>query len=628
MLPGLLFFVYSPKVLPCGGNGCTARAYPLLTTWCPWPELRANPGSLMGDLLKKLLVVAAVGAISFVFIVQFQPGSTDVSQVKSGSQCAAEAEGQCIVAQSDFITAVRMATPPNLDNDRIENRIRTLVMEGLVQRHLLLADAERLQVTVSDKAVTAHLAKGLARVSLPVDQEEYSYYIGLQGPPDGPARPMYVSDSKTGKFEYKRYTRWVSRVSTKTLKDFRVFQRKEAIAARMRSIVKSRVRISEAEARADYERKNEKIQVEYLKLERAWFAKYVLDASDEVVAKWVQGHKDDIAKSFKSSQETYLPGCRVARHILVRVDPTAEDKKAAKAAARAKLEKARKAIKKASDFAKVARKFSEDSASRAAGGALGCFAPGKLAKPATTQALDEAIHKLKKGDVSEIIETTFGLHLAIVDDVLDEKAAEAFGMDVVGKELYRKQEAERLAAEAGKKIRAAAAGGKKLEEALSIYLAETLRGDAKEAYEAGKAKAAEKKKGDEDEDEDESSAVNAWTDASRPAVAESDEFGLAGMPFFGIQNSGAARRELFSIAKVGDVAGDLVKLIDGYAVAKLMKKIPVTQKQWDEERVQHIAGLRREKQKDALTAYMHRLRTTLNKIEFLIAVTKKIDPKK
>ena len=80
-----------------------------------------------------------------------------------------------------------MTSPPNLDNDQVENQVRALVVEGLIQRHLLLQDAKRLQITVSDAAVTRHLAKGLARVSLPADQEDYAYYVGLQGPPDGPA---------------------------------------------------------------------------------------------------------------------------------------------------------------------------------------------------------------------------------------------------------------------------------------------------------------------------------------------------------------------------------------------------------------------------------------------------------
>jgi len=590
----------------------------------------------MSKAIKQVFVIGAVIAISMVFIIQFRPGSTDVS-TGSGPSCAIENSGACIVSQSDFVTAFRIAAPGSIDNDKFSNQLRVLVIEGLVQRWLLNEDAERLGVSISSKEVTRQLSNGLARVSLPVDQQQFAYYIRLVPAPEGPARQMSVKDPRTDKFDYERYQKWVQRMSAKTEKDFKVFQTKEAIAARMRALIEARVRVSEAEAFADYAHKNRKVGVDYLKLERGWYKEYIVDQSDDAVDAWADKNKAEVDEAFKARKDSFMPECRRARQILVRVDETDADKEGAKKKARAKLDQAVKALKRGDKFAAAAKAFSEDASSARHGGDLGCFAAGKLAKPGTTKAIDDAVFKLKKGKVSEVIETSFGVHLVKLVEVLEGKKAEAHGRRVVARELYLRKKADSLTAEAGKQIRAAVAGGKTLQQALDAHLQAVMPEATKLAFEKGRAAESAKKDDKDAKDDkkddgaDKSAPVNAWTNAGRPRIETSSPFTMTGPPFGGVEKPVEATRMMFQIDKVGAVAADLVKLYDGYAVAQLKEKQPVSEKDWDEKRVEHIARLRRAKQQEALVGYVHRLREQLAKslvYKIKLRVDEKDDKKK
>lgn len=573
----------------------------------------------MSKAIKQIVVVAAVVAISMVFIIQFRPG-TNV-ELGGGPTCAVEISGECI-PHSDFVTAYRLAAP-NIDPEQLKQlRMRELVVEGLIERWLLLKDAERLGVSASSEDVTRYVAgKSLARFSLPAGREQtfiplLQRFLGPQiiGEPLGPARRIPVYDAKTLKFDYKRYQRWVQRSTPKTEKDFKEFQRQEAIAARMRGLVRSRVRVSELEARKAYESFNEKLVVDYVKLERAYYRDHVIDASEDAIDTWLASNGDEVEESWKERQEQYLPECRKARHLVVRVDETNPDEEAAKAAARGKVEAAKKRIDGGEAFADVAGEVSEDANTKADGGKLDCFAAGKLAAPGTTKAIDDAIFALDRGAVSDVIETQYGFHLVTVDAVLDAEQAEKLGRREVAKDLFLRKEAERLASEGAKQILAAVKDGKSLQEALDAHLDDVLPAEAKEAIAKGKAAG--------DEGDSDGGELDAWTDPSRPKIRTSDPFTVSGPPFSQVENPAEAARMLFAIEKKGGVPDDVIKLIDGYAVAQLEERQPVTDETWKKERVDYMAGLRRAKQQDALIAYVQRLRSQYAKeIAYRIKLT-------
>jgi len=97
-----------------------------------------------------------------------------------------------------------------------------------------------------------------------------------------------------------------------------------------------------------------------------------------------------------------------ARHILIKVDPGAEESKKSKA--RKKLETVQKKLRKGGDFEALAKEYSEGPTS-VKGGDLGYFGRGQMVKP-----FEEAAFSLPQGKVSDIVETQFGYHLIKVID--------------------------------------------------------------------------------------------------------------------------------------------------------------------------------------------------------------------
>ncbi len=73
--------------------------------------------------------------------------------------------------------------------------------------------------------------------------------------------------------------------------------------------------------------------------------------------------------------------------------------------AKAEIEELLKKIKSGSDFAELARQYS-DCPSKRNGGNLGKFTRGAMAKP-----FEDAAFKLKKDQISGIVETEFGYHI-------------------------------------------------------------------------------------------------------------------------------------------------------------------------------------------------------------------------
>ncbi|MBR3627327.1 MAG: peptidylprolyl isomerase [Elusimicrobia bacterium] len=116
----------------------------------------------------------------------------------------------------------------------------------------------------------------------------------------------------------------------------------------------------------------------------------MITASEDEINKYYEEHKEDFTN----------PIAVVAKHILV---PTREE-----------AEIAFDRINKGEPFDKVAQEMSTDKVSAQRGGQIGPFRRGELVKE-----FEEVVFNLKKGEVSEIVETPFGLH--IITKVSEEK---------------------------------------------------------------------------------------------------------------------------------------------------------------------------------------------------------------
>ncbi|MGD9335544.1 MAG: peptidyl-prolyl cis-trans isomerase [Desulfobacterales bacterium] len=137
---------------------------------------------------------------------------------------------------------------------------------------------------------------------------------------------------------------------------------------------------------------------------------------------------DTHPNSFKKSEQVK------ASHILIKVDSQAE--RSVKDEKKAKLQKIQERLKAGEDFAVLAKEISE-CPSNIKGGDLGYFGRGQMVKP-----FEDVAFELKKGEVSDIVETRFGYHLI---KVVDRKPASVMGYEDVKDKIgqYLKQEKTR-----------------------------------------------------------------------------------------------------------------------------------------------------------------------------------------
>jgi len=113
-----------------------------------------------------------------------------------------------------------------------------------------------------------------------------------------------------------------------------------------------------------------------------------------------------LKKQIKVTDED-LAGFIRCSHILVRV-PYAQDaeKQKKEDEAKAKIEQIAKEIQGGLDFGEAAKKYSEDTGNKDKGGDLDFFGKNYMAPE-----FEEASFKLKPGEVSPVVKTSFGYHL-------------------------------------------------------------------------------------------------------------------------------------------------------------------------------------------------------------------------
>lgn len=185
------------------------------------------------------------------------------------------------------------------------------------------------------------------------------------------------------------------------------FERREAQVARFSTAdYAAKVNPNEAELTQFYKDNQSLFQAP----EEATVEYVVLDL--ESVRKSITVNEQDVKTQYEQSiQQAAGKEERRASHILIEspaAAPAAEREKA-----RAKAVELQAAARKAPDtFADLARKNSQDAGSAPAGGDLDFFARGAMVKP-----FADAAFAMKKGDISDVVETEFGYHIIRLTDI-------------------------------------------------------------------------------------------------------------------------------------------------------------------------------------------------------------------
>ena len=277
---------------------------------------------------------------------------------------------------------------------------------------MLVKAADKLKLTTSDARLARDLQENptIASLRLPdgkLDMERYRQLAASQGlTPEGfEARVRHdlsVRQVEAGVIETGFAAANVADVSLNAF-----FEKREVQIANFTTAdFVAKVSPTEAELEAFYKAN----QALFQSPEQASVEYVVLDL--DAVKKGITISEADL-KTYYEQNALRLSGKeeRRASHILINAGkdaPAAERQKA-----RARADELLQAVRQSPDgFADVAKKNSQDTGSSANGGDLDFFARGAMVKP-----FEDAAFALKKGDISEVVESDFGYHIIKLTDV-------------------------------------------------------------------------------------------------------------------------------------------------------------------------------------------------------------------
>jgi len=381
--------------------------------------------------LKKLSVflwIVIAAFIGTIFVVWgagkrgMERGDAAIAAV-SGDQILRDEYYSAMRRYADYYRSIYKdrLTPEILEGLDLENR----VLQDLIRKRLLLQEAERLGIVVTDSEVTSVIRR------TPGFQDQ-----------DGNFRPEY----------YMRVLS-MNRMAPET---YEHGIRQSQKVARLQDFIRATVRITDEEVKAKYVEDNEKVNCNFVEFKGRELAKE-LEPSDRELLSLYESQKekykserevkveyllfspetykskvtitdDELRDYYDEHENEYVQEEEVrARHILAKVVEGASEK--VEQEAKKKMEGLLAKVSAGEDFAKLAKENS-DCPSSSKGGDLGFFGRGQMAKP-----FEDTSFSLEVGQVSDVVKTEFGYHIIKVEE---RKEAETQEFEQVADEIRTK----------------------------------------------------------------------------------------------------------------------------------------------------------------------------------------------
>ncbi len=316
-------------------------------------------------------------------------------------------------------------------SDQMMGMIQANVLSGMIDRKVKVSAAPAMGIVESKEQVKKMIVKNFA--------------------------------DKNGNFDYERYKMVLQNFFHTTPGDYEDGIGESLIANRFDRLFEDTSYVTEPELRNTYLLRNEKVNLSYAVIDpgQPRFAKSEMGSAADL-EKYYQAHLDqykvpekreveiawidvrDLADPSNSDLEAMLKenfkesdaaatGERIrAAHILLKISEEGNNEATQMARASSLLSK----LHAGTPFADLARRESEDS-TQAEGGDLGYFAHGQMVKE-----FDAAAFALKKGEVSGLVKTNFGVHII---QLLDRIAAGPVTVERLKPELvyrWKKKEAD------------------------------------------------------------------------------------------------------------------------------------------------------------------------------------------
>jgi peptidyl-prolyl cis-trans isomerase D len=385
----------------------------------------------------------SLGIVVLAFIIFYIPDflAPSGTGVMAGDVIAT-VEGEDITANefqrtySAQIEAYRSTYGSSMSEELLKQLgIEQQIVQQMVDERAALAEAKRLNITVSDEEMRRQI------MSFPAFQENgqfigevrYVQLLRAQRPPTTPA-------------------------------EFESAIRRQLILDKLRASLTDWLSIPDKEVDEEYRRRNDKVKLALVAFTADTFRSQV-SPTDADVSAYFEGHKDDfkipekrkirfvlidvdairkslvippadIEQAYNSSLELYTTPEQVrASHILLSTEGKDD------ATVKAQAEEVLKQAKGGADFAELAKKFSEDESNKDTGGDLDYFPRGRM-----VPEFDQVAFTLEPGQISDLVKTQFGYHIL---KVVDKKPASTRTLDEVRPEITERLTYERATQQAG-----------------------------------------------------------------------------------------------------------------------------------------------------------------------------------
>ena len=288
------------------------------------------------------------------------------------------------------------------------------------------------QQTLDQLVDTKLLAKEARRIGFRASDEDVRQEIA--------ASPTFHSYGSFSPDRYRRLLRYLRM----TPQEFEEQQRNRLVIQRFQKFIDGSIRATDYEVEELFRFEQEQVNLAFLKIASADLVDTVTVTEQQVrefytnntesfrIPERVRLHyvsyaPEDFAAEASVSEDEVLDFYNThknerftdekqvqARHILFSLaDGISDERKAdTRSTAQGILERARGG----EDFAALAEEYSQDTGTASNGGDLGFFGRGRMVKP-----FEEAAFDMEVGQVSDLIETTFGFHIIKVEAIQPER---------------------------------------------------------------------------------------------------------------------------------------------------------------------------------------------------------------
>ena len=320
--------------------------------------------------------------------------------------------GEWEAAHREEVERVRQMMP-TIDAKLLDSeQARYATLERLVRERVLVQAAQAAHLGTSDARLARELQSipAIAELRRPdgtLDMERYRQLLARQGMSPEMFETRMRSDLAARQVQAGvAQTAFIQAVPADLALNA-YFERREVQLARFATAdFAARVKPEDSELEAFYQANQALFQAP----EQASIEYIVLDI--DAVRKTIKLNEQDV-RSYYEQNAARLSGPeeRRASHILISAakDASAAERQKARERAQELLAQARKAP---DSFAQLARKHSQDPGSAPNGGDLDFFSRGAMVKP-----FEDAAFALKKGEISDVVESDFGYHVIRVTDI-------------------------------------------------------------------------------------------------------------------------------------------------------------------------------------------------------------------